>query len=45
MIESIGHLKEGFEASFLVLSGDPLQDFSNLQKIELRVKQGELLSL
>jgi hypothetical protein len=41
----IGRLKEGYEASFLVLSADPLQDFTNVQKIERRVKQGELLSL
>lgn len=41
----IGRLKDGYEASFLVLSGDPLQDFTNVQKIEQRVKQGELLSL
>lgn len=41
----IGRLKEGYEASFLVLSNDPLQDFTNVQKIERRVKQGELLSL
>jgi len=40
----IGYLKEGYEASFLVLSGDPLQDFGNVRKIEMRVKQGELLS-
>jgi imidazolonepropionase-like amidohydrolase len=41
----LGHLKEGYEASFLVLSGDPLQDFTNVQKIEKRFKQGEFLSL
>lgn len=41
----IGQLKEGYEASFLVLSGDPLQDFTQTQKIEMRVKQGEILSL
>ncbi len=41
----IGHLKEGYEASFLVLSADPLQDFTNVQKIEMRIKQGEVLSL
>ncbi len=41
----IGHLKEGYEASFLVLSGDPIQDFTNVQRIEMRVKQGQLLSL
>ena len=41
----IGHLREGYEASFLALLGDPIQDFTNVQKIEMRVKQGELLSL
>lgn len=40
----VGHLKDGYEASFLVLSGDPLQDFSKVQKIEMRVKQGEILA-
>ena len=39
----IGHLKEGYEASFLVLKGDPIQDFTNVQRIEMRVKQGEIL--
>jgi imidazolonepropionase-like amidohydrolase len=41
----IGYLKNGYEASFLVLAGNPLQDFLNTQKIEMRVKQGEILSL
>ena len=40
----IGHLKEGYEANFLVLSADPLVDFTNVKKIELRFKQGELLT-
>jgi hypothetical protein len=39
----IGQLREGYEASFLVLDRDPLKDFSNTQRIILRVKQGELL--
>lgn len=39
----IGQLKEGYEASFLVLGGDPIQDFTSVQKIEMRVKQGEIL--
>ncbi|MGI8919382.1 MAG: amidohydrolase family protein [Pyrinomonadaceae bacterium] len=39
----LGHLKEGFEASFLALSGNPLQDFSNIKGIELRFKQGEII--
>lgn len=41
----IGRLKEGYEASFLVLSADPLEDFTNVRKIDLRLKQGEILSL
>ena len=41
----IGHLKDGYEASFLVLNADPIADFANTQKIEMRVKQGEILSL
>ena len=40
----IGRLKEGYEASFLVLDGNPLQDFTNVQKINKRFKQGEFLS-
>ncbi|HMO33542.1 MAG TPA: amidohydrolase family protein [Lacibacter sp.] len=39
----IGYLQEGYEASFLVLNNNPLQDFSALFRIHLRVKQGELL--
>jgi imidazolonepropionase-like amidohydrolase len=41
----IGYLKNGYEASFLVLNGDPLRDFANVQKIDKRFKQGEFLSL
>lgn len=41
----IGRLAEGYEASFLVLGGDPTADFMNTQKIELRVKQGELIQV
>lgn len=36
----IGRLAQGFEASFLVLSGDPLADPANLQKIVTWVKKG-----
>ena len=39
----IGHLKDGFEASFLALSGDPVQDFAKVKEIQLRFKQGTLL--
>ena len=41
----IGHLKEGYEASFLVLSGNPIEDFKNVEKIEMRVKEGGILNL
>jgi hypothetical protein len=39
----IGYLKDGYEANFLVLTGNPLSDFANIKTIELRIKQGELL--
>jgi len=41
----IGYLRNGYEASFVVLNDDPLQDFGNVQKIDKRFKQGEFLSL
>jgi imidazolonepropionase-like amidohydrolase len=39
----IGALRDGYEASFLVLDGDPLKDFANVTKIMTRVKQGRVL--
>lgn len=39
----IGELREGFEASFLVLRDDPLSDFRNTAGIVLRVKRGRAL--
>jgi hypothetical protein len=39
----IGYLKDGYDANFLVLTGDPLADFANVRTIELRIKQGEPL--
>ena len=36
----IGHLAEGFEASFLVLGGNPLEDFDHVKDITMRFKQG-----
>lgn len=39
----IGILTEGFEASFLVLEGDPLADMDNLGRIRMRLKQGRIL--
>jgi hypothetical protein len=41
----IGALREGYEASFLVLGGDPLADFANTRRIVRRVKQGVLIEL
>jgi imidazolonepropionase-like amidohydrolase len=39
----IGRLQPGYEASFLVLEGDPLVDFENVTRIRARVKQGRTL--
>jgi hypothetical protein len=39
----IGRLERGAEASFLVLSGDPLADFAHAHDITLWVKQGHRL--
>lgn len=39
----IGALREGYEASFVALSGNPLNDFVNVRSIKLRFKQGYLL--
>jgi hypothetical protein len=36
----IGFLREGYEASFLALEGDPLDDWRNTRRIKLRFKQG-----
>ena len=39
----ITRLRDGYEASFLVLEGDPIADFDNLGRIRIRVKQGIIL--
>ena len=39
----IGALKDGYEANFLVLEGNPIQDFGNVKRIKMRVKQGDRL--
>jgi hypothetical protein len=39
----LGSLREGFEANFLVLEGDPLEDPENLHRIGMRVKGGTAL--
>lgn len=40
----IGALEDGYEASFLVLRGDPLRDFGATREIALRVKQGATIN-
>ena len=39
----IGSLKEGYEASFIALEGNPVEDLNNVRKIKFRFKQGFLL--
>jgi hypothetical protein len=39
----IGYLKGGYEASFLALFGDPIKDFTNVQRIEMKVKRGAVI--
>lgn len=39
----IGELRDGYEASLLVLAGNPLTDFANVTRIVIRMKQGFLL--
>jgi len=39
----IGYLRDGYEASFLVLSANPLKDWSSTERIEMRFKQGFFL--
>jgi hypothetical protein len=41
----IGSLEEGSEADFLVLGGNPVEDFSRVRNIRMRVKQGRILNL
>lgn len=41
----IGHLRENFEASFIVLRGNPLLDFERVKDIQLRFKQGNLINV
>jgi len=41
----IGFLREGYEASFLVLEGNPLTNFEEIKNVRLRFKQGYLLDL
>lgn len=39
----IGRLTNGYEASFLALDGNPLDDFANVKNITFRFKQGQVI--
>ena len=41
----IGKLEDGYEASFLALEGNPLEDFGAIRRIATRVKQGHVLQV
>lgn len=41
----VGRLADGFEASFVVLDANPLEDFSTVRRINMRVKDGRILAL
>ena len=41
----IGKLKNGYEASFLVLDKNPLEDFETIKNIKMRFKQGQFLDI
>lgn len=41
----IGRLADGYEASFLALDGNPLEDFASVRRIRLRFKQGVAIAL
>ena len=41
----IGRLAPGYEASLLVLDANPLAEFSNVKRIRLRMKEGELIQI
>jgi hypothetical protein len=41
----VGFLKEGYEANFVVLGGDPLSNFANVTEVRLRVKRGHVIPL
>ena len=41
----VGQLEQGSEASFLVLNGNPVENFEYVKGIKLRVKQGRIIRL
>lgn len=41
----LGRLQEGYEASFIVLADNPLENFENVKSVRYRFKQGVILRL
>lgn len=41
----LGLFRKGYEASFLVLGGNPLEDFAHVKSITMRFKQGHPITL
>ena len=41
----IGHLRAGYEASFLVLKENPLENFEAVKDIGMRFKQGQIINI
>ena len=41
----IGKLQKGYEASFIVLGGNPLADFAQVKNINFRLKQGNIIDI
>ena len=41
----IGSLKQGYEANFIVLGGNPLEKFAHVQDVQARVKGGRVLTV
>jgi imidazolonepropionase-like amidohydrolase len=39
----IGGLRDGYEASFITLDGNPLDDFASVRRVRFRFKQGHLI--
>lgn len=39
-LRKLGQLSEGYEANFLVLRGNPLDDIENIHRIAMRIKNG-----
>jgi len=42
---NIGRLQNGYEASFVTVLANPLQDLSSLSQVQLRVRQGQRLKV